>query len=121
MRLFRCDAEVGRPITAFGSIDLTMTPIARPAGFVQVGCMRLGAGGVLGYHQATIPQLFVVVDGAGWVRGEAPERYPIAAGQAAFWQADEWHESGTETGITAMVLEADELDPAQYLREIPLT
>jgi hypothetical protein len=52
------------------------------------------------------------------VRGAEGERRPIAAGQAAFWQEGEEHESGTESGLTAMVVEGDGLDPAQYMPEL---
>ncbi|MBF6591499.1 MAG: cupin [Ktedonobacterales bacterium] len=118
MRLFRFDAGVGRTLDAYGSENLILSPIARPAGITQVGCMYLRPGGVVGYHQATMPQLFLVVAGEGWVRGEAPERTPITAGHLAFWQAGEWHEAGSERGMTAIVLEAETLDPARYLTEI---
>jgi hypothetical protein len=32
----------------------------------------------------------------------------------------EWHESGTATGMDVIVLEAETLDPAQFLPEIPM-
>ncbi len=118
MRLFRFDVEVGKPITQYGSVGLTISPVARPSGYVQIGCMHLAPGGAVGYHQATIPQLFLVVAGEGWVRGEAPEQVPIAAGRAAFWTAGEWHAAGTEGGMTAIVVEAKTLDPDQYLSEV---
>ncbi|WIG61352.1 MAG: hypothetical protein OJF49_004100 [Ktedonobacterales bacterium] len=119
MRLFTFSGTSSRPITQFDSVYANITPIARPTGFVQLGCIRLAPGGRVGYHQADIPQLFLVIEGAGWVRGEAPERVAIIAGQAAFWAAGEGHESGTETGMAAIVLEAETLDPAHYLTEEP--
>jgi quercetin dioxygenase-like cupin family protein len=117
VKLFRFDATTGRPITHFNSVNLAISPIQRFDGHAQLGCMHLGPGGVVGYHQATSPQLFLVVQGAGWVRGEDPVRHPIMAGHAAFWQTGEWHESGTDGGMMVMVCEADSLDPAQYLVE----
>jgi hypothetical protein len=33
------------------------------------------------------------------------------AGQAAFWIAGEWHESGTESEMMAIIIESDSLDP----------
>lgn len=114
MKLFRFDASAGRHITQYGS-DFTMTPLARPEGDVRIGCMYLDAGNVVGYHQATTPQLFLVVAGEGWVRGPEEERQTIHAGQAAFWSGGEWHAAGTDTGMTAVVVEADTLDPAALL------
>jgi hypothetical protein len=115
MRILRFDMDVARPLTAFGSAGVALNPIARCPGATQIGCMRLAAGGVIGYHQATAPQLFLVVEGAGWVRGAETTRTPIAAGQAAFWDAGEWHESGAGGGMTAIVIEAEGLDAARYL------
>ena len=120
MQLFRFDASAGRPITDFGSVGLVMSPIQRGAGEFQLGCMHLNAGGLVGNHQAAGPQLFLVVRGEGWVRGEEPERHSIAAGQAAFWESGEWHESGTDTCMDVVVLEAGALDPAQYMPEVPI-
>jgi hypothetical protein len=118
MRLFRFDAAVGRPIADFGSANLLLTPIARPGGEVQIVCMRLAPGGHVGEHEAVVPQLFLVVEGVGWVAGEEAERVPIAAGRAAFWRAGERHAAGSETGLTAIVIEAETLDPAHLLVEV---
>jgi quercetin dioxygenase-like cupin family protein len=85
---------------------------------VQIGCMHIGAGGIVGYHQATVRQLFLVVAGTGWVRGKDEPRQPIAAGQAAYWEAGEWHESGSQDGMTAIVIEATTLDPARDMPAI---
>ncbi|MCA1726005.1 MAG: cupin [Thermomicrobia bacterium] len=122
MRIYRFDAGVGRPISHFDS-DFVMTRIARIAGGrngtddLFIGCMHVGAGGIVGYHQATVPQLFLVVAGAGWVRGDAEGRRPIAALEAAFWQRGEWHEAGSETGMTVFVVEGDGVDRALALPE----
>ncbi len=118
MRLFRFDAAVGRPIEQFGSVNLMISPIQRTEGQVQIGCMHIGAGGVVGSHQAACPQLFLVVQGEGWVRGEEPEHTLIHTGQAAYWEAGEWHESGSAAGMMVIVIEGDTLDPSQYMREV---
>ena len=117
MRFFRCDETTGHPITQFGSINVVISGVVQTSGAVQIGRMQLGPGDVVGYHQATKPQLFFVVEGAGWVRSEGPERFPIAAGQAAYWETDEWHESGSEHGMVAIVIEGDALDPGRFMRE----
>ena len=89
--------------------------IAHLTAEAHVHCMYLGPGGRIGYHQASLPQLFLVVQGEGWVRGESPERVSIAAGRAAFWEKGEWHESGTATGMTAIVIESGTLSPAEFM------
>ncbi len=117
MKLYQFGPQVGRPITAFDSVNVVITPIQRAPGQVQIGCMHIGPQGRVGYHQAVGPQLFLVMQGSGWVRDASAERTPISAGMAAFWSDAEWHESGSESGMTVIVIEGETLDPAQYLTE----
>ena len=111
--------SAGREIESFGSENLRQTWIAHLTDKVHISYFQLGAQGLVGYHQATTPQLFLVIQGEGWVRGEADERTEIKAGQAVYWEAGEWHESGTDTGMQAIVIEieTDDFDPAEYLKE----
>jgi quercetin dioxygenase-like cupin family protein len=119
VRIYSFGAADGRPISQYGSERLTITGIVRVAGGdVQVGCMHLEPGGRVGAHQATPRQLFLVVRGTGWVRGPELEQTPIVADQAAFWEDGEEHESGSETGMVALVIESDTLDPDQFLHLI---
>jgi hypothetical protein len=69
MQLFRFDAAAGQAPAVFDSQALVSAWIGRVEGEVQIGCMHIGAGGIVGYHQATVRQLFLVVAGTGWVRG----------------------------------------------------
>ena len=122
MKIYRFDPEVGRHITQFGS-NFTMAGIVRLAGRnasdtnLQVGCMHIPAGGRVGFHQATMPQLFLVVAGEGWVRGDTEMRRPLHAFEAAFWHGGEWHESGSVTGMTAVVIEGEGVDPTLLMPE----
>jgi quercetin dioxygenase-like cupin family protein len=75
----------------------------------HVVVMEIGAGGVVGRHPAAVGQLFVVVLGAGWVSGADGVRRPIQAGEAVAWEAGEEHESGSDEGMTALVVEAESL------------
>lgn len=115
MKIFRFDQQVGRTIDRFDSVNATISRIMRTPGPVQLGCIHLGGDGVVGYHPAVVPQLFLVVSGEGWVRGEDTERIPIRAGQAAFWTAGENHESGSEAGLMAIVIEGEGLDPESFM------
>lgn len=68
--------------------------------------MRLGPGGSIGYHQASAPQLFAVVEGTGWTAcGPDRRREPISAGGAVAWDVGEWHEVGSDEGLVAIVIE----------------
>jgi quercetin dioxygenase-like cupin family protein len=98
-----------RAISGFGSHGVTAVPLTLPDGEAHVVCIRLGAGGVLGKHPAPVDQLFVVVEGEGWASGEDGERVPVAPGTAIRWAAGEEHESGSDAGLTAIVVEAERL------------
>lgn len=115
MKLFRFDQRVGRKVDRFESVHATISRIVRTPDSVHIGCMHLDAGGVVGYHPAVVAQLFLVVSGDGWVRGENDERVPISAGQAAFWIAGEGHESGTQSGMVALVIEGEGLEPERFM------
>lgn len=117
MRIYRCDETTSRQITQFGSVNVIISGVVRADGPLQIGRMQVGAGGVVGYHQAVGPQLFLVVEGEGWARAEGPERRSLRAGQAAYWEDGEWHESGSEQGMVAIVIEGENLNPGQFLRE----
>jgi mannose-6-phosphate isomerase-like protein (cupin superfamily) len=101
--------EPTREITHFDSRGATIAGVARAAGEMRVSLLRLDAEGVLGMHPAACPQLFLVVAGTGRVRSGEQERQAIAAGQAALWATGEPHETTTESALTAVVIEADEL------------
>jgi hypothetical protein len=115
MKLFRFDPEVGREIEQYKSSGFVISKVAHLSDKTVVHCAYLNQNGVIGYHQATLSQLFLVVGGEGWVRGESPERISIRAGQAAYWDKDEWHESGTEIGMTVMIIEGVNVDPAKLM------
>jgi quercetin dioxygenase-like cupin family protein len=115
MKVFRFDSEVGRPLSAFGSHDVILSRILRTSCGVQIGCMHVQPNGVIAMHQAVGPQLFLVVQGQGWVRGQETAPTAVHAGQAVFWEDQEWHETGTETGLMAIVVEGKELDPERFM------
>lgn len=79
---------------------------------VQAAVFTLAAGGRIARHAAGVPQLFVVVEGSGRVSGGDAEERAIGAGAAAYWEAGEEHETSTDAGLTAVVLEGEGLEPS---------
>jgi quercetin dioxygenase-like cupin family protein len=77
----------------------------------QAAVFRLAAGGCIARHPATVPQVLVVLDGSGSVSGFDGVLEPIRAGEAVFWTEGEEHETLTDVGMTALVLEAPGLEP----------
>ena len=75
--------------------------------------MALEPGGAIGLHEAVSPQLLLVVDGAGRVRSGNNAAVAIAAGEGVLWQAGELHETTTERGLGAIVVEGSSLELLQ--------
>lgn len=115
MKIYRFDVDAGRTIDKFGSVNFILSRIVRLNADAQVSCLYLGPNGNVGYHQAVTPQLFLVVQGEGWARNETSKRVPISMGHAVFWDKDEWHESGTNAGLIAIVIESEVLNPSEFM------
>lgn len=114
MELYRFDKEAGKSITHFNS-KFIMSMVTRTEKPTQIGCMHLETDGIVGFHQAVVPQLLLIVEGEGWVRNDHEERVYVKVGDAVFWEKGEGHETGTNTGMTAMVIESEELKPSSFM------
>jgi quercetin dioxygenase-like cupin family protein len=90
---------------------VTMAPLTPPGRTVQAGVFRIAPGGRIARHPATVPQILAVLEGSGQVSGADGAFRPIVAGEAVFWAAGEEHETITDAGLTALVLEAEGLEP----------
>jgi len=116
LKIYRFDAAVGRKIDAFDSVNFVMSKVVHLTAKARVSCAHLGPNGRIGHHKAVVPQLLLlVVQGAGWVRGEAADRIPVAVGHAVYWEQDEWHETSTDTGLMAIVIESEAFAPADFM------
>ncbi len=109
MRTVRFDDD-GRSIERHGSRAFTHVRIAALGGDGVVNCIRLGRGGVIGRHAAASPQLFLVVEGTGSVSGGDGHASTIRAGEGAYWETGEEHETRTDGGLVAVVLEGDSIE-----------
>ncbi|WP_211655419.1 cupin domain-containing protein [Planococcus alpniumensis] len=114
MELFKFDKNNGKQISKFNS-DFIMSRITQTAQPAHIGCMHLGGDGVVGYHQAVSPQLLLIVSGEGLVRGEQEEYFKVETGDAVFWNKGEWHETKTDTGLMAIVIESEKLSPLMHM------
>jgi quercetin dioxygenase-like cupin family protein len=130
MRLFSFEPNRGRPLTSWvdakgvkhrvdpKTSKVVIAPVFGSDHASRFACFHIGPGGFVPRHPAVGGQLFVVVEGSGWVSGSDGRRLPIRAGQAAYWEDGEAHESGTEKGMRAIVVEGDSFDPSRYMGEI---
>lgn len=97
------------PIAEFGSIGASAAHLASGGGDAHVYVVQIGAGGVIGPHDAGFDQLFVPVSGEGWAAGADGVRHSIGVGQAALITRGERHEKGSETGLTALMVQVGHL------------
>ncbi len=115
MKIYRFDPGAGRRIDKFGSFNFVLSEVVRLTFEAQISCLYLGQGGRAGLHQAVSSQLCLIVQGEGWVRGEAADRIPVKAGLAVYWEKDEWHETSTNSGMIAIVIESESLHPEESM------
>jgi quercetin dioxygenase-like cupin family protein len=84
--------------------------VRRLAPEAHVVVIEIDAGGLVGSHPAVGAQLFTVVRGSGWVSGADGLRKQISEGESVLWEAGEEHESGSDEGMTVLVVEAEQID-----------
>ncbi|MEK3793128.1 cupin [Paenibacillus sp. FSL R7-0204] len=114
MEIYHFGIDTGKSISAFQS-DFILSRIIQTEEQAHIGCVYLGEQGIIGYHQAASSQLLLILNGEGYVRGEEAEFTAVSAGQAVFWKQGEWHETRTDSGLTAVMIECDSLNPAAYM------
>ena len=111
MKIFDFSEKVGKQITVFQS-NFIMSKIVKHQVNIHIGAMHLKENGIIGYHEAVVSQLLLIVDGEGYVCGADKEKVKVKAGQAVFWEKGEFHETSTEHGLMAIVMEAEDLERA---------
>jgi len=118
MQRFRFDGAAAWPVTEHESAFRLARLLWSKNGEVRVDVAMLGPGDRIGRHRAGLPQLFCVITGSGWVQGGDGQETAISAGEAVFWTSGEWHATRTDDGLTAVIVQADALDPAALLGSV---
>ena len=65
---------------------------------------------MVGYHDANVPQMLIIIEGEGWVRAGDDPKVKVTAGNAVLWEKGEGHETTTDKGMKAIVIESEGLD-----------
>ena len=92
---------------------VTVAPLTSPfekGALVQAAIFRFEPGGRLRRHPATIPQIMAVLEGSAVVSGADGVDERIEPGDAVFWHGGEEHETRSVDGLTALVIEGEQLD-----------
>ena len=87
-----------------------LTPSIFEGSPMQAAIFRVAPGGRLARHPATLPQILAVLEGSGEVSGEDGIAEPIAAGEAVFWSQGEEHETRSASGLTALIIEGEQVE-----------
>lgn len=115
MKIFRFDLESGQGEGQFGSVKAIIARTVQLDNEAKVNAVYLHPDRNIIEPQALTQQLFLIVEGDGWVKGNSDEKLFVRQGQAIFWEIDESHESGTETGMTAVIIECVDVDSADLM------
>lgn len=110
MRIIELSPQEMRPVTQFQSSGAASTLLAVGEGATRIHGLHFDPAGQTGVHPAGSAQLFLVVQGRGWVMGGDGRRVDVAAGQAALFERGEHHAKGSETGMIAVMVQVDTLD-----------
>ncbi|MEK3995401.1 cupin [Psychrobacillus sp. FSL K6-2365] len=114
MEFYNFSKDSGKKVSGFDS-NFIMSRVIQTDNVTNIGCMHLDENGIVGYHQAVVPQLLVVITGEGYVRNDREEYFRVQSGDAVFWEKDEWHETKSDNGLTAIVIESAELNPSLFM------
>lgn len=119
MRVISLDAVPRRTVDAHGSSGFTLGALGLTTD-AHLVVVSLRAGGVIGRHPAAGRQVLVVVSGDALVSGSSGDPVSLGPGEAAVWEPNELHETRSETGLTALVVEGDlEIGPAHGMADPP--
>jgi len=114
MEFYKFSKDSGKRISKFNS-NFIMSRVIQTDKATNIGCMHLEKNGIVGYHQAVVPQLLIVITGEGYVRNDKEQYFKVQSGDAVFWEKDEWHETKSDKGLTAIVIESVELNPSLFM------
>lgn len=74
MQLYQLSNENCKNITQFKS-NFIMSRIINTEASASIGCMYLEENGVIGYHQAVVPLLLLIIEGESYVKNEQEQYY----------------------------------------------
>lgn len=111
MKIITTSWGEGRAVRQYSSQGFTLSPILKSKGGVQVAATHLAPGGRIGRHPAASGQLLLVIKGEGEASGDDGAFQTISEGQAVFWETGEEHETRTDVGLMALVIEGEDILP----------
>jgi hypothetical protein len=118
MKLLNFGPERATPISEYGSQHASAVPLGSGQGEAHVYWVHLDANGEIGAHEAGFAQLFLVVEGSGWISGSDGSRISLSQGQGAFIACGEIHAKGTASGMTAIMVQLTDMTTTPAARAL---
>jgi quercetin dioxygenase-like cupin family protein len=111
MKILRFDASLAKRIgrRQYEVKETSSIEFAKGDGEAHAYLLYFEPGGEIGPHEAGFGQLLFAVSGNGWVAGSTGTRLPLAEGQATFIARGETHSKGSDTGLTALMVQVRDL------------
>jgi hypothetical protein len=114
MRIFRIESGNVHEIREHGSSSVFLSSIVEVMRSAAIAWMHFDPRGFIGGHSLTSPQIFLIVEGDGWVRSNQPEPIPVSMGDGVFWDTGDWQEVGSDNGMMVILIESKLPDPAAF-------
>jgi quercetin dioxygenase-like cupin family protein len=96
-------------VSTYESRRTSAVRVADGHGEAHAYWLQFEAGGAIGRHEAGYGQLFIVLAGHGWVSGREGDRLEVAAGDVVLFDRGEQHAKGSDTGMTAVMVQVRDL------------
>jgi len=106
MRCFDIAETLEHRVQAHGSVGFDVRQFVL-GDATSVTFAHLEAGGIIGRHRATRPQLLMPVSGTVETAGEDGRFVTLAPGSFALFEQGELHETKSRTGATLCIVEGD--------------
>jgi quercetin dioxygenase-like cupin family protein len=107
--LFSPFAHELAPVIDFQSQEAGAAELATGSGEAHIHVIHIAAGGEIGPHVAGFGQVFLCLEGSGWVAAADGEHVPIVRGQAAYFARGERHSKGSTDGLRALIIQVHDL------------
>ena len=107
---YRFDKAAAEAITNYSSRHASAVHLASGEGQSHAYVVHFEPGGEIGAHETGFGQLFVVIEGSGWVRAGS-EVHQVGVGDVVRLERGEIHAKGSETGMSAVMVQMFDLAP----------
>jgi quercetin dioxygenase-like cupin family protein len=113
VQILRFSASVAEPIgeRPYDVKLASSIELAKGGGDAHAYVVYFEPGGIIGPHEAGFGQILFAVAGSGWVAGADGLRVALAEGEAALVSRGEVHSKGSESGMTALMIQVRDLAP----------